>query len=64
MGTDSLTASFLRHVEVVLANTDYAALSRRGSRAANAYRLAKKELSQLKKKKETLLVRSRFYGAV
>lgn len=42
--------SFLRHVETVLSHIDYTDLSCRGSRAANAYRLAKKELYQLKKK--------------
>lgn len=50
MGNDSLMHSFLRHVETVLLNIDYTDLSCRGSRAANAYRLAKKELYQLKKK--------------
>lgn len=50
MGNDSLMRSFLRHVETVLSHIDYANLSCRGSRAANAYRLAKKELHQLKKK--------------
>lgn len=50
MGAErSLTRSFLRHVETLLANVDYTQISSRGSRAANAYRLARKELAKLKR---------------
>lgn len=40
--------SFLRHVEMLLSGLDYQDISKQGTKVANAYRLARKELRKLK----------------
>ncbi len=44
--------SFLRHVKTMIDAIDYQDISKHGPRAANAYRLAKKELRKLLAKEE------------
>ena len=50
MGKGALIRSFIRHVAIVLDKIDYPDISKQGSRAANAYRLARKELRYINEK--------------
>lgn len=43
----TIYSSFLRHAKTVIDTIDYQDISKHGTRAANAYRLAKKELRKL-----------------
>lgn len=50
MGKDALIRSFIRHAAIVLDKIDYPDISKQGTRAANAYRLARKELRKINEK--------------
>lgn len=53
-GDRELTSSFLRHIAVLLSTLDYQDVSKHGSKAANAYRLARKELRKINEKRNLL----------
>lgn len=50
MGKDTLIRSFIRHAAIVLDKIDYPDISKQGTKAANAYRLARKELRKINEK--------------
>lgn len=54
MGKKELTESFLRHVATLLDGLHYPDVSRQGTRVANAYRLARKELRKINEKRNIL----------
>lgn len=54
MGRKELTESFLRHVATLLDGLHYPDVSRQGTRVANAYRLARKELRKINEKRNIL----------
>lgn len=48
----AIYSSFLRHAKTIFDAVDYQDISKHGTRAANAYRLARKELRKLLAEKE------------
>ena len=54
MDRKELTESFLRHVATLLDGLHYPDVSRQGTRVANAYRLARKELRKINEKRNIL----------